>query len=101
MAEWVSFAKVKEQVSIQQILEHYGLAEGLREQKNGELVGLCPFHEESKGSFHVTPSKKGFHCFGCKRKGNILDFVMYKEGLESGQMRQVALLVAGRKVASV
>jgi len=95
MAEWVSFAKVKEQVSIQQVLEHYGLVDGLRRQKNGEeLAGLCPFHEETKGSFHVSLSKNAFQCFGCKRKGNILDFVIYIEGLQSHELRKAALLVA-------
>jgi len=59
MAEWVSFRQVKEQVSIQQVLGHYGLIERLRSQKDGaELVGLCPFHQESKGSFHVSVSKR-------------------------------------------
>ncbi len=96
MAEQVSFAQVKQEVSIQQVLEHYGLTAGLRVQKQGEeLVGLCPFHEESRGSFHVSTSKNAFQCFGCKRKGNILDFVRYMEGLEQNQIRQAALLVAG------
>ena len=58
MAEFVSFAQVKEQVSMQQVLEHYGLLEGLRVQKGGEeLVGICPFHEEKTGSFHVSLAK--------------------------------------------
>ena len=96
MAEQVSFAQVKREVSIQQVLEHYGLTAGLRVQKQGEeLVGLCPFHEESRGSFHVSTSKNAFQCFGCKRKGNMLDFVRYMEGLEQNQIRQAALLVAG------
>ena len=72
MAEFVSFAQVKEQVSIRQVLEHYELVEGLRVQKGGdELVGLCPLHQEEKGSFHVSLSKNAFHCFGCQRKGAI------------------------------
>ena len=94
MAEWVSFTQVKEQVSIQQILEHYGLVEGLRSQKGGdELVGICPLHQEGKASFHVSLSKNAFQCFGCKRKGNILDFVGYMEGLGPGQPREAALLI--------
>ncbi len=97
MAEFVSFAQVKEQVSIRQVLEHYELVEGLRPQRGGdELVGLCPLHQEEKGSFHVSLSKNAFHCFGCQRKGNILDLVVYIEGLQSNQVREAALLVAGR-----
>ena len=71
MAEWISFAEVKQKVSIQQVLEHYGLVEGLRRQKNeDELVGLCPFHEESKGSFHVSLSKNAFQCFRQNQAGS-------------------------------
>ena len=98
MAEFVSFTQVKEQVSMQQVLEHYGLLEGLRVQKGGEeLVGICPFHEEKTGSFHVSLAKNkngAFQCFGCKRKGNILDFVVYIEGLQANEVRKAALMVA-------
>ncbi len=93
MAEWVSFDEVKQQVSIPDILQHYGLVESLRPQKGGdELVGVCPFHGESRGSLHVSLSKNAFQCFGCKRKGNILDFVAFKE---ETNIRGAALLIAG------
>ena len=88
MAEWVSFQELKERVSLADVLEHYGLVEKLKPQKGGdELVGLCPFHQEQRGSFHASLSKNAFQCFGCKRKGNILDFVVYMEGLDPKQTR--------------
>jgi DNA primase len=43
-------------------------------------VGLCPFHKEKTGSFHVNPDKGFFHCFGCKESGSAIDFVMKQEG---------------------
>lgn len=43
-------------------------------------VGLCPFHEEKSGSFHVRPGK-GFKCFGCGKGGDVFAFVMATEGL--------------------
>ena len=59
-------------------------------QKDDELIGLCPFHEESKGSFHASRTKNAFQCFGCKRKGNILDFVSLKEEVN---IRQAAMMI--------
>jgi DNA primase len=43
-------------------------------------VGLCPFHKEKTGSFHVNPDRGFFHCFGCKERGSAIDFVMKQEG---------------------
>lgn len=91
MTQWVSFHELKQQVSMEDILRHYGMMEGLR-QKGDELIGLCPFHEESKGSFYASTSKNAFHCFGCKKKGNILDFVAVKEGVT---IREAAVLIQG------
>ena len=77
MTQWISFADLKRQVSIEDVLVHYGLRDGLR-QRRGELVGLCPFHKETRGSFSASTTKNAFQCFGCSRKGNILDFVAVK-----------------------
>jgi DNA primase catalytic core len=44
-------------------------------------VGLCPFHNEKSGSFHVHPAKQIFHCFGCQKGGNVFSFVSAVEGL--------------------
>ena len=77
--QWVSFQELKERVSMRDVLSHYGIVDGLRSEKGGdELVGLCPFHRETRGSFHVSTSKNAWNCFGCQRHGNILDFVAYK-----------------------
>lgn len=89
--EWVSFADLKRQVSIEDVLVHYGLRDGLR-QRRDELVGLCPFHKETRGSFSASTTKNAFQCFGCNRKGNILDFVAFKEEVD---IRQAALLIQG------
>ncbi len=47
----------------------------------GQMMGLCPFHDERSPSFSVDPQDKLYHCFGCGEAGDIFGFVMEKEGL--------------------
>ena len=46
------------------------------------LLGLCPFHPEKTPSFHVSPEKGMFHCFGCGAHGDAIGFFMQKENLD-------------------
>jgi DNA primase len=51
----------------------------LRSAGGGSLKGLCPFHEEKTPSFHVTPTRGFYHCFGCGEGGDVISFVMRTE----------------------
>ncbi|MEO3765886.1 DNA primase [Streptomyces sp. B8F3] len=53
----------------------------LRPGGGGNLKGLCPFHDEKSPSFHVSPAKGLYHCFGCQEGGDTVDFVMKVEHL--------------------
>ncbi|MFF4949997.1 DNA primase [Streptomyces chattanoogensis] len=48
----------------------------LRNAGGGNLKGLCPFHDEKSPSFHVSPAKGLYHCFGCQEGGDTVDFIM-------------------------
>lgn len=50
-------------------------------RKGSNLFGLCPFHSEKTGSFSVSPDKQIYYCFGCKRGGSVVNFIMEEENL--------------------
>lgn len=54
----------------------------LRPAGSGSLKGLCPFHDEKSPSFHVTPAKGLYFCFGCQAGGDVIDFVRRIDHLE-------------------
>ena len=89
--KWVDFKQVKDTVSMEMLLDHYGLIDKFK-RKGDNLVGSCPIHKGSnKSQFHVSLQKNNFHCFGdCHSGGNILDFVA---GMEDVDIRAAALLI--------
>ena len=55
-------------------------------QKFGSnLVGLCPFHEDHNPSFTVFPATATFHCFGCRKRGDVIKFLQEVEHLSFSQ----------------
>lgn len=88
--EWVDFKKVKEAVTMQMVLDHYGI-NSLR-KSGDELRGPCPIHKGSRRSknFTVNVLKNAFNCFSkdCGARGNVLDLVA---ALEHCSVRDAAL----------
>ncbi len=107
--QWVDIKRVRESVSIEQLLEYYGLMDQLT-RKGDQLIGPCPIHKGSnKSQFHVSLGKNIFHCFGdCRSNptlrnggGNLIDMVRVMEGIEEPDdpehtraARKAALLIA-------
>ena len=54
----------------------------LRRAGVNSYFGICPFHEERTGSFHVSPDERLYHCFGCQASGDAFKFVMETEGVD-------------------
>ena len=71
-------AQIKERLGIQDIIAPY-----VKLRRAGRsLVGLCPFHKEKTGSFHVSPERGTWHCFGCGEGGDGFSFIEKIEGVD-------------------
>jgi len=85
-SNWVDFKTVKQSVTIEQALSHYGVK---LKRSGKELRGRCPIHHgDGADSFHANTEKNAFHCFSCQAKGNVLDFVA---AMEKCSVRDAAL----------
>ena len=64
--------EVKEKADIVDVIsEHVVL-----KKRGKEYVGICPFHDDSKPSMTVSPSKQFYYCFSCGAGGNSIKFLM-------------------------
>ena len=79
-SQYVDFKSVKTAVTMEQVLQHYGLLERMK-RIGDSLSGCCPIHGGTNPTqFRVSISKNCWNCFSeCKCGGNILDFVAKKE----------------------
>jgi DNA primase len=63
----LSFKDLKQRVSIEQVLRHYELFEGLRLRGKSHR-GPCPFCEAADGTpFSVSLEKNCYQCFSAPR----------------------------------
>ncbi|MCX6632293.1 MAG: DNA primase [Candidatus Solibacter sp.] len=53
----------------------------LRRSGANRYMGLCPFHNEKTASFTVHAVHQFYKCFSCGAGGDVVKFVMEKEGL--------------------
>ncbi len=88
-------ATVRERVRINDVVSEHVT---LRNAGGGSMKGLCPFHEERTPSFHVTPAKGLYYCFGCGQGGDSIDFIMALEHLSLRHLRlNCSLAIKKRK----
>jgi len=45
-------------------------------------IAMCPFHEETQPSLRIYTDTNTFHCFSCKRGGDVIAFVMELKGIK-------------------
>ncbi|MGF1982686.1 DNA primase [Lactococcus taiwanensis] len=68
--------ELKTSVNIADLISQY--VDLSRNGKN--YLGLCPFHSEKTPSFNVNAEKGFYHCFGCGKSGDAIEFLKeYKQ----------------------
>lgn len=70
--------RVKERVDIAELIGGY-----IKLEKAGaNFKARCPFHTEKTASFHISPERQTYYCFGCGKKGDAFTFVEEMEGTD-------------------
>ena len=82
--------RIKRETDLAAVVRSRGVA---LSPQGGDLVGLCPFHDDKTPSLHVTPAKGLWRCVSCLATGNVIQFVQRFDGVS---FRHAAdLLAAG------
>ncbi len=90
--------EIKQKADIVETMSHYGVK---LERMGRNLKALCPFHSEKHGSFLVFPDQQRWHCFGaCATGGDVISFVMKREGVDFGQAIGILAERTGVKLSS-
>ena len=65
----MEITEIKEQLSIAKVMNQYSL----QPDKNHLLK--CPFHEDKTASLQVYPKTNTYHCFGCGKTGDVIQWI--------------------------
>ncbi len=87
MSNWIDFRALRANLSFDEVLRHYGVEV---KRRGAQHHGFCPLPshngKRNSPSFSANLERGIFQCFGCKAKGNLLDFacLMEKEDPKDG-----------------
>jgi DNA primase catalytic core len=72
--------RIKQETDLAAVIRARGIA--LEKHGTGNLVGLCPFHDDKKTpNLIVTPAKGLYRCMSCGAAGNVIQFVEKFDGI--------------------
>ena len=96
MNQWVDFKKLRRRLSFEQVLQYYRVE--IVRKRNDQHLGPCPLpkHNGNRKSSTFSANLTGgmFQCFGCKARGNHLEFAALMEGInpeDGAALRHLAL----------
>ena len=60
---------IHDSISMTDIVKKYGF------KPNRAGFICCPFHQEKTASLKIYKGDRGWHCFGCGKNGDVIEFV--------------------------
>lgn len=100
MTTWIDFKQLRQRLSFEAVLRHYGVELKIRGRQHH---GFCPLsnHQGKRNSpsFSANLDKGIFQCFGCGTKGNVLEFAALMESVDpknGAELHKVALKLQER-----
>lgn len=91
-----SIAEIKSRLSLVDIVNRYV---ELR-QVGDRWTAPCPFHQETKPSFTVSPDRGFYYCFGCQASGDVIEFYKNINGLDFTEAVRQLASQAGVQISS-
>ena len=85
----IALDELKQRIPLLEYLQAHGWQQA-RPIGFGRFLGLCPLHADHEPSLLVDPHKNLFHCYGCRRGGDVIRFAELYHQVEFPQA--VALL---------
>lgn len=82
---------IRERVSLVEVISSYTQLK----PSGSRYAGLCPFHGDKDPSFSVDEERNLWHCFGCKKGGDVFAFVMEMENVDFIQAVELLARRAG------
>lgn len=74
-------SEIKARLPIEDLVAQYCKVE----KKGRSFKSLCPFHNDKKPSFLISPDKGIAYCFACQKGGDIFSFYQLIEGVDFPQ----------------
>jgi len=72
--------RIKKNADLAALVRGHGIE--LKPHGSGDLIGLCPFHDDQDTpNLVVSPDKGLFHCLACGEAGSAIDWLMKTEHL--------------------
>ncbi len=69
---------IKERINITEVVGQYVTLK----RAGRSWTARCPFHKERTPSFHVSPERGTYICFGCGEKGDVFSFIQKMDGID-------------------
>jgi DNA primase len=88
--------RIRREISLPETAAKFGVS---LKRDGSEYVACCPFHAEDTASFTIFTGKdkvERFHCFGCGKAGDVLDFV---QEIKGESLKEAIAILGGGKSA--